>query len=987
MNSSEPIPTARYWRSLAEAAHTKEFQQSLASEFPAPFPPNEDVVSRRNFLKLMGASAALAGLGACTREPIHPIVPYVKQPEELVPGQPLHYATAMPLAGFATGIVVESHEGHPTKIEGNPGHPASGGATGIFEQAALLDLYDPDRARTVSNGGQISAYPLFLAALEGALHEQRSRHGGGLRILTQSITSPTLVAQIEELLRQFPDARWHQYQPLPRDSTLEGVRQVFGQSVEFRCRFDRARVILALDADFLFAHPAHLAYTRQFAEGRRLTGGKMEMNRLYAVETTPSITGSVADHRLPASSAEIENIAFALAAELGLTVQMPPRQLSEKHRQWVLAVASDFKQNPGNGLIIAGEPQPPAVHALVHLLNARLGHVGQTLEYASSAEEHWVNHRESLAQLVGEMQTGAVESLIILGGNPVFDAPVDFQFGNCLTRAKFSAHLSQEWNETSAGCQWHIPESHFLESWSDARSFDGTVSIIQPLIAPLYETKTAHEFLHFMTRQETRSDYDIVRDHWRSQTMGADFESSWRKTLHEGWVAGSQLPASSAHPRADMLPIAATAGANNHEQGLEICFRPDPTIWDGRFANNGWLQELPKPFSKVTWDNPALISPALAQRLQLDSGDVVELRLQKNVLAVPVWIMPGQAENAVTVHLGLGRSHTGRVGKDVGFNGYVLRSSQSPWFGAGVELVRIGKHQLLATTQHSHNVQGRDIIRTSTLAAFRADVEATQKKHEASPSRDDTLYNPGEFKNSDAAWGMAIDLNSCVGCNACVLACQAENNIPVVGKEQVALGRDMAWIRIDQYFEGGADNPRVHHQPVPCMHCENAPCELVCPVGATVHDHEGLNLQVYNRCVGTRYCSNNCPYKVRRFNFFRYADYETPSLKPMRNPNVTVRWRGVMEKCTYCVQRISAARIASDLEDRRIHDGEIKTACQQVCPAQAITFGNINDPASAVAKLKASPLNYAMLGELNTRPRTTYLARLRHPNPQLEDPS
>ena len=497
------------------------------------------------------------------------------------------------------------------------------------------------------------------------------------------------------------------------------------------------------------------------------------------------------------------------------------------------------------------------------------------------------------------------------------------------------------------------------------RSFDGTASIIQPLIMPLYDTKTAHELLYAITRKQMRDDYDVVRDYWKSQRAGSDFEAWWHQSLHDGWIAGSQLPAINIRPRADAP--SATANLQAQEK-VEICFRPDPCIWDGRYANNGWLLELPKPFSKITWDNPALISPALARILQLDSGDVVELRTGKRTVTLPVWITPGQAENSVTVHLGLGRSRVGETGTGAGFDSYAIRALPSFWATSDVEIVKTGKRHPLATTQDAHSVHGRDIL----------------ESHEPLPPRDDTLYNPGEFTNAGYAWGMVINLNTCIGCNACAIACQAENNIPVVGKDQVAVGRDMAWIRIDQYFEGAAENPRIHHQPVPCMHCENAPCELVCPVGATLHDHEGLNLQVYNRCVGTRYCSNNCPYKVRRFNFFRYADYETPSLKPMRNPNVTVRWRGVMEKCTYCLQRISAARIAAQLEDRSIRDGEIKTACQQVCPTEAITFGNINDSNSAVAKLKASSLNFSMLGELNTRPRTTYLTRVANPNPQLE---
>jgi MoCo/4Fe-4S cofactor protein with predicted Tat translocation signal len=972
-----------YWRSLAEEAGTKEFRDSLAGEFRNPAPPWDDWVSRRSFVKLMGASVALAGLSACTREPIREIVPYVKRPEELIPGQPLHYATAMPLNGFAVGLLVESHEGHPTKIEGNPHHPASLGATGIFQQAALLDLYDPDRSQSVTNAGEVSNFPRFMAALNLALADQRQNHGTGLRILTQSITSPTLVGQLEQLLREFPAARWHQYQPLARDNTFEAARQVFGRPVETRHHFDRAQVIVSLDADFLFQHPFYLAYTRQFADGRRATAQKPEVNRLYAVEPTPTITGSVADHRLAVSPMVVEKIAFALAAELGMAVQAPA-DLPTEHRQWVSAVAQDLRQHQGSSVIIAGEPQPLSVHVLAHLLNDRLGNVNHTVEYSSSAEKHWINQRESLADLVKDMEAGRVECLIILGGNPVFDAPVDLKFKDQMARVKFSVHLNTEQNETTVACDWHIPESHFLESWSDARSFDGTVSIIQPLIAPLYDTKTAHELLHVIASQETRDDYDILRDHWHSQRLGDDFEKSWRQALYDGSIEHSQLPPVMVRP---LAPAAVPATNADHGESLQICFRPDPCIWDGRYANNGWLEELPRPFTKVTWDNPALVSPALAQRLQLSPGDMVELRFQDRSLTLPIWITPGQAESSVTVHLGLGRSHTGRVGKDAGFNGYALRESETLWSGPGLEMTKTGHNFPLATTQGSHNVEGRDIIRNTTLAEFLDDSRITDKNHEPAPSIGNTLYYPSQFKDIGYAWGMAINLNACVGCNACILACQSENNIPVVGKDQVMAGRDMQWIRVDQYFDGAPNNPRIHHQPVPCMQCENAPCELVCPVGATLHDHEGLNLQVYNRCVGTRFCSNNCPYKVRRFNFFRYADYETPSLKPMRNPNVTVRWRGVMEKCTYCLQRINAVRIGDQLKDQPIRDGEIKTACQQVCPAQAITFGNINDPGSAVSKLKASPLNYAMLGELNTRPRTTYLARLRNPNPRLKDES
>jgi molybdopterin-containing oxidoreductase family iron-sulfur binding subunit len=971
-------PRREFWRSLAEAAGSKEFDDALHSEFLAPW---HDGVSRRNFLRFAGASLALAGLAGCTREPVREIVPYVKQPEELIPGRPLHFATAICHNGFATGVIARSNEGHPTKIEGNPGHPASLGATNIFHQAALLDLYDPDRAKAVTNAGQPASLALFLTALNEAMGNPRSHGGAGLRVLTQSVTSPTLIAQLEELLRQFPQARWRQYQPIGRDNTLEGARLAFGRAIETRHRIDQARVILSLDADFMFEHPFHLAYARRFADGRRVTPEKPEMNRLYVVEPTPTITGSVADHRLPISSGEISAIAFALAREIGIQTE-PATPLSANQQKWIAVVARDLQQNSGASIVIVGEEQPPVVHALAHLINEKLGNAGKTVEYTESAEPHWVDQKESLAELTADMKAGKVECLIILGGNPVFDAPADLEFHDALSNVKFRLHLSSHANETSALCHWHVPETHVLESWSDARSFDGTTTIIQPLIEPLYESKTAHELLDAVMRTRMNSDYEIVREYWQGQKLGDDFEKSWRQSLHAGFVAGMQLPVLNVKPQssAPLAPPAALA-----KSGVEICFRPDPCIWDGRFANNGWLQELPKPFSKVTWDNPILVSPALAQRMGLANGTVVEIRQGGRKLSAPVWIMPGQAENSITVHLGLGRSHAGETGRNVGFNGYVLRASSSFWNGQGAELAIVGKGYELASMQHTHSVEGRDIVRETTLAQFASDSSVIQKNHEPPPARDETLYNPGEFKDTARAWGMTIDLNSCIGCSACMIACQAENNIPVVGKDQVARGRDMAWIRIDQYFRGGLENPKVANQPVPCMQCENAPCELVCPVGATLHDHEGLNLQVYNRCVGTRFCSNNCPYKVRRFNFYRYSDYETPSLKPMRNPNVTVRWRGVMEKCTYCIQRISVARIAAEIENRPIRDGEIQTACQQVCPTRAISFGNKNDPDAAVSKLKASPLNYSMLGELNTRPRTTYLARVRNPNPQMEE--
>jgi MoCo/4Fe-4S cofactor protein with predicted Tat translocation signal len=973
----------QYWRSLEELAQTKDFQEMLHREFPAQASEFTDEVSRRNFLKLMGASLALAGVTACTRQPMQKIVPYVRQPEEIVPGIPLYFATAMPFDGFGIGLLALSYEGHPTKIEGNPGHPASLGATSIFQQASILDLYDPDRAQAVTNAGEVSSWDFFLTALIGVLEQQQPKHGAGLRILTETVTSPTLASQLQSLLKKYPNAKWHQYQPTARTNRREAALTAFGEAVETRYYFNKARVILSLESDFLFSHPEGLRHTRHFTNGRRVSKASPAMNRLYVVESTPTVTGSMADHRLPISSADVEGFTRALARQLGVSKGTNENSaVPDSHDEWIAAVARDLQNNRGASIVIAGEQQPSVVHVLAHLINQTFGNFGKTMDFATSAEAQPVDQVQSLRELVQDMDAGGVDCLIMMGGNPVFSAPADFHFADRLSKVKFRVHLSPGLDETSAYCHWHIPESHFLEAWSDVRAFDGTASIIQPLIHPLYDSRSAHDLVEVMMLQPSRLGYDIVRDYWKTQLHGADFESSWRKALHDGIVAGTEL-----HPRQLQMKISGGVPAAVRQPGdksanLEVSFLPDPGVWDGRFANNGWLQELSKPFTKLTWDNAALVSPALAERMHLSNGDMVELRFKGRSVRAPTWIMPGQAENSVTLHFGYGRTRVGRVGEGTGFNAYALRTSDAMWFGAGLEITKTGGRHLLASTENSHNLHGRDIVRSGTIEDFQERPNFVHTGEEI-PRPDDTLYNLGEFKSNDPAWGMVINLTTCIGCNACVLACQSENNIPVVGKDQVARGRDMLWIRVDQYFQGNLDNPQVSNQPVPCMHCENAPCELVCPVEATLHDHEGLNLQVYNRCVGTRYCSNNCPYKVRRFNFLTYTDYRSESLKPMRNPNVTVRWRGVMEKCTYCIQRIAATRITAKKENRRIGGNEIMTACQQVCPAEAIVFGDMNDPNSNVAKHKAHPLNYSMLGELNTRPRTTYLAKLRNPNPGL----
>jgi molybdopterin-containing oxidoreductase family iron-sulfur binding subunit len=1002
-----------YWRSLEEYAETEEFRDFLQRQYPHQLEAMIDPVSRRRFLQLMAASLALAGLGACSRAPKETIVPYVRQPEEIVPGKPLYFATAMSVRGLATGLLVESHMGRPTKVEGNPLHPASLGATDALAQASILTLYDPDRSRTSTYLGRIRPWTEFSKDLRGALERERKTRGAGLRILTGTVTSPTMADQLRTLLKQSPGAKWHQFEPAGLHHTRAGARLAFGDYVQTQYRLDKAELVFAFDAESLACSPGAVRYAHDFAARRKISGAP-EMNRLYAVESTPSSVGAMADHRLALAPSEVGPLARALAAKLGVGESTP---LADSRQQWVDSAARDLQQHRGRSLIVVGEPQPPAVHALAHAMNMALGNVGQTVVYTQAVEAEPVNEIASLRELVEDMDRGQVTTLVILEGNPVYSAPADLEFARKLEKVNLRIHLGLYENETAALCHWHIPEAHYLEAWSDTRAYDGTVTIVQPLIAPLYGGKTAHEMLAALSTEPQRSAYEIVSQYWRSRSgkQEGDFADWWRKSLHDGIIEGSAFGPKSVAVNVRRVTDAAKAllqdpkapeerasesketvdkssiGQATADGGtLEIVFRPDPNIFDGRFANNGWLQELPKPLTKLTWDNAALVSPATANRLGVgyDSGwrggdvhaDVIELRFQGRAVRAPVWILPGQAENTITLHLGYGRSRAGRVGSDIGTNAYALRRSDSLWSGTGLEVRKLGNRYPLAATQLHHNMRGRDLVRAGTLNQYREKPDfAHGDKHEINANA--SLYP--EYEYPGYAWGMAIDLSACIGCNACVVACQAENNIPVVGKNEVLRSREMHWLRVDSYFKGPPEDPEAFYAPVPCMHCENAPCEVVCPVTATAHSAEGLNDMVYNRCVGTRYCSNNCPYKVRRFNFLQYSDWETESLRSMRNPDVTVRSRGVMEKCTYCVQRINHAKIEAELEGRRVLDGEITTACQQACPAQAIVFGDINDPNSRVAQMKASPRSFSLLDELNTQPRTTYLVALRNPNPEL----
>ena len=977
----------RYWKSLDELADAPAFLEFLHREFPEQASMFEDPKGRREFMTLMGASLALAGLTACTKQPVEKILPYVRQPEQLVPGRPLFFATAAGHDGYARGILVESHEGRPTKVEGNPEHPASLGGSDAFGQAHVLGLYDPDRSKTVLYIGEDRTWGEFRAALREALEKQKAKGGAGLRFLTGRVTSPTLAAQVDGVLAALPQAKWVSWEPAGRDHARAGAVLAFGEPVEPQYRFDQADVVLSLEADFVSSHPASLRLVREFASRRKVDAAKPEMNRLYVVEGSPTPSGASADHRLALRSSEIEGFARAVAAGVGVAVE------GAVDHAWVAPIAKDLKRAGARALVIAGESQPPAVHALAHAVNEALGAVGTTVTYTAPAEARPVGETAALSSLVAEMQSGAVEVLVILGSNPVYAAPADLDFAKALDRVPLRIHHGLHLDETAERCHWHLPASHALESWGDLRAACGTASIVQPLIAPLYNTLSEIEVLAAFGEGEPKG-YDVVRAHWEAQLGSEGFETRWNRALHDGVVAGTAFETKAVKVVPGEWAKAEKAAP---AAGLEVAFRTDPGVFDGRFANLGWLQELPRPLTKITWDNVALVSPKTAAALggvkteQTASGhhtEVAELRLGGRSVKAPLWVLPGHADGAVTVHLGLGRRRAGRVGTGVGFDAYALRTSQAPWSAGGLEVVKTGETARIACTQDHWTMEAtpheqaheRHLVRSVTLADLARDPHAVQKMgHDPAPGLSLFPDHPYEGR----AWGMTIDMSACVGCNACVTACQSENNIPVVGKDQVGRGREMQWIRVDRYYEGPPESPQTFHQPVLCMHCEKAPCEVVCPVAATVHSEEGLNDMVYNRCVGTRYCSNNCPYKVRRFNFFLYQDWETPTFKMMRNPEVTVRSRGVMEKCTYCVQRISRARIDAKNQGREMKDGDVVTACEAACPAQAIVFGDVNDPGSRVSRLKASERNYGLLTELQTRPRTTYLAAVRNPNPEI----
>ena len=989
-----------FWRSLEELSRSDVFDEFMREEFPQQALPLDKGVHRRDFMKLMGASVAMAGLAAC-RQPGETIIPYVNQPENLIPGKPIYFASAMPLGGYATGVLVESHMNRPTKVEGNPDHPSSIGASDAFMQASLLGLYDPDRSQVVRRYGDTSTWGDFIGALQPVLTAAKT-NGAGLRLLTQTITSPTLGAQIQALVAQYPGMKWHQWEAVNRDNVREGARLAFGGYADVHYDFTKANIVVSLGSDIFSEGPGHLRYARDFASRRRVRHGKTaSMNRLYAIEAGMTNTGSIADHRVPVKPSQIEDVARQILS--GAAGFSPPNADGGlKPAPPVLkALLEDLNANRGAAIVVAGEEQPAVVHAIAHAINSAYGNIGSTVLVTDPAEVAPTNQVASLMELVRDMNAGAVKALIILGGNPVFDAPADLRFRDALDKVPFRAHHSLYYDETSIRCHWHVPDTHWLESWSDARAHDGTISIVQPLISPLYNGRNALEVLGALIGGLDQTPYQTVRTYWFSK--GAT-EQTWRKWLHDGFVENSALPTRSG--AAGFSPPNAAGGLKPAAPlgGIELELRHDPTIYDGRFANNGWLQELPKPQTKITWDNVMVVGPATAAKIGYGPDEREPLVNEKRTkyaevsyrgvkMSLPIWVVPGHTEDVATIYFGYGRTNSGKVGSGVGFNTYPLRFSNALHGGAGASITINDAKPIypIACTQEHQSIDPKEVgerglIRAATFAEYQKNPKFAQEAEHGSDvagmGHDESMYPAYDYSKGHA-WAMVIDNSVCIGCNGCVIACQSENNIAIVGKDQVVRERELHWLRIDRYYRGDVNNPEVFHEPVPCMQCENAPCEPVCPVEATSHSEEGLNDMTYNRCIGTRYCSNNCPYKVRRFNFFHYSDYDTDALKPMRNPDVTIRTRGVMEKCTYCVQRINAAKIVAEKENRRVRDGEVTTACQQACPTEAIVFGDMNDKSSHVAQLKAEPTNFSLLEELQTRPRTTYLATIRNPHPSL----
>lgn len=939
----------RLWRSLEELADRPDVRRYIEAEFPDVMQASS--VDRRTLLRLMSASLALGGLAACDSGVAKnaPLLSQSRNAPGYTPGVPTTIATSLPLDGYGRGVLVKAQEGRPIKVEGNPLHPASLGATDVFAQAEILSLYDPDRSGAPLENGVARSWEELTRFIRPVRNELVVEEGRGLHVLMPPTSSPTLQRLAAQARQLFPHAQWHTFTPINDTNRQSAAQAVFGRDADLVYDLTQADVIVTLGGDLFAEEAGHIRYAADYQKRRRMEA--RDLPRLFTVETRPSLVGARADERIALRPREFEAFTRALVDAL-----QSGAAASDTHPS-LPRFANALRGAGSRALVAAGREQPASVHALALAINAQLGAFGTTVR-AIEPVRPIIGTSSMLADLAKAIEAGQVSRLIILGGNPVYAAPADIDLAALIRRVPLSLHLGSHVDETAAACHWHVPESHPLESWGDLRAFDGTIGLRQPATMPLKPCLSAEEFLGLMTGQALDG-HGLVQSTWR-EAWGDAFNSRWSRTLEDGVIEDSASPSLEVAPRAvESLPPAVQPAAD----GIDVVFAPDPSVWDGTYANNGWLQELPKPLTKQVWGNAALIAPETAQIFGLTSGDTIDLSVEGRTLRAPVWVLPGHAPGAVTLTLGYGRLRAGRIGSGIGFSAYRVRSSANPWIAAGL-IERAGEREKLITTQQHHSLQGRDIVRVTKPGQAMLSVEAEP------PS----IYP--EWKYPDHAWGMAIDLDACIGCNACVIACQAENNIAVVGPEEVAKGREMHWLRVDRYYGGDPASPDTYFQPVPCMHCEKAPCEVVCPVNATVHSSEGLNDMVYNRCIGTRTCSNNCPYKVRRFNFVDYQGTDFSAPYDAMNPQVTVRDRGVMEKCTYCVHRIGAARADARVEDRRLRDGEVMTACQQSCPTQAIVFGDINDPESAVSRLKRNSRNYSLLGALNTRPRTTYLARV-----------
>ncbi len=996
-----------FWRSLEEKSQPEAHREEAdGSDVVKQTVSSEELFTlrRRNFLTLSGAMATLAGVEGCVRRPVENIMPYADMPEYINPGVPLHYATAIQRNGEALGLVVTTFEGRPTKIEGNPDHPASLGSTDMLAQAEILGLYDPERSHSPTHKGAAATFADFDAFLATKLADLQKNGGAGLRVLAQSTNSPTFVRMRAALTAKLPAARVHTYAPLNQSNALASTKLAFGQPTSVLYDYSKASVVLALDSDFMVTEPGSVLAARQFSVGRDMESAAGTMNRLYAVEPVFSVTGSNADHRLRLPAQDIVRYARALASELvtahgvqlgTVATAVHGAATDGIPEAWIKAVARDLASNAGRSLIVAGNRQPAALHALVHALNRALGNAGKTVTYAEALDGAEPDNFADIEALTADMAAGKVDTLVILGGNPVYDAPADLKFADALAKVATSIHSSSSDDETAALVSWHLPRAHELETWGDLQASSGQYSVQQPMIAPLWGGRSDIELLGQLAGAPNWRGYDLVQA--TVAERGINGEIAWRQLLHKGVtdqgfarVLGAlEIRDGDVAGALRKLSDAAALSTSN----LEVVFTSDAKLFDGRYANNTWLLELPDPQTRITWDNAALIGPSTAKALGVKSGDMVRLTKGGASIDIVAWLQPGMAQNSIGLALGWGRKKAGSNGNGHGFDVYPLRSSGAPYFTAGVSLQKLGATYPISQTQDHDKMrdprvedQDRPLAMDATLAQYK------EKPNFPAYRSPDPEYGPlwqRQDYSKGQQWGMVVDLNTCNGCNACAVACQAENNVPVVGKEQVSRGREMHWFRIDRYYVGeNEDEPAVAFQPIGCQHCEEAPCENVCPVAATSHSPEGLNDIAYNRCIGTRYCMNNCPYKVRRFNFLNFNSDIPETTQMQKNPNVTVRFRGVVEKCSYCVQRIQKAKSTAKQDGRHwLRDGEVVAACQQVCPTQAITFGDINNPKSAVSKKRQVDRNYALLADIGTRPRTRFLGKIRNPNADMKEKS